>query len=816
MEQQPVTSNPQPGYTPDPIQEEEETLNLGDFFALCLSKWGWFAISIACFLALGAFYLMSTPKSYTRSASLIIKDNQSGSMSTVNDMMSTMGIFNSSPDVNNEMLAFQSPELFAEVIRKLDDNVIYNTRRFLRPVLLYGDSLPVKVNFIGLTDRQNGGLRVRILGKGQVELSKFKDTFGKKISADPMTVNLGDTVMTPIGKIAVNPGPNFNPEFDKSITVSHMSINSAIEYFKKKVSVSIVSDDATVIEISMNDVSVSRADDFIDTLIEAYNAKWIDDKDQLAALTSKFISDRLMVIEHELGNVDSDISKFKSEHLLPDVQAAAEIYMQRSDENLRRELEITTQISIADYLRDFASATLEKGGLMPANSGIESSGIERQISEYNTLQLERDGLLSNSSPSNPIIQDYDSRLRSMRTAIISSLNNLVVTLQTQLKTIKKADRSTNEAIASSPSQAKYLLSVERQQKVKEALYLFLLQKREENELSRSFTPFNTRIINLATGSNIPTSPKTLNILIICFFLGIIIPAVILFLNETFNTKLRSREDLKKMQTPFVGEIPHSDIKKYFSLGERFRRMTSRLTGHTYREDRVPSIVVKPQSLNIINEAFRMLRANLEFMTTGKEHKVIMVTSFNPGSGKSFVTINLAAAMAVKLKEGRVLAIDLDLRRATLSDIIPGSRQGITDYLAGTVNDYTKLIRESSCPGLDVLPVGKIPPNPTELLYSDRLTSLIESLREKYDYIFIDCPPAEIVADASIITKLSDMTLFVVRAGLLDKRDIPGIDDFYNSKRYKNLAVVLNGTYIHNSPYRRYGSYAANSDYYDKE
>lgn len=811
---EPYTNQTQP--IPSAQSEQDEDLfSFSDFLSLCVRKWGWFLFSICVCLCLGTVYLLHTPKSYTRSASLIIKDNQSGGQSAVNEMMSSMGLFNSSPDVNNEMLAFQSPELFAATILRLGDNVTYTTRSFIRPVLLYGDSLPVTVDFIGMPDTRSAGLRVELLGKGQIELSRFTNPQGKKIKADPVIANLGDTVSTPVGPVAVNPGPAYNPEFDKPITVKHMSIAAAIKSFSNKVKISIVDENATVIEIAMTDVSIPRADDFVNTLIDEYNRKWVEDKNQLAAVTSKFINDRLAVIESELGNVDNDISEFKSEHLMPDLQAASEMYMRRADENTKQQLLLTTQLSIAEYLRDFATESAEKGGLIPANSGLESTSVEKQIADYNALHLERDGLLSNSSLSNPIIQDYDSRLRSMRTAIVSSLNNLTVSLRKQIDVLRKADRSTNEAIASSPGQAKYLLSVERQQKVKEALYLFLLEKREENELSRSFNTYNTRILYLATGDTTPTSPNTRNVIIICFLLGIILPAACIFISESLDTRLRTREDLRKMITPFLGEIPHYDIKKYFSLGERMRRLKARFTGHIYREYKVPPMVVKSHSLNIINEAFRMLRTNLEFITGGKTHRIIMLTSFNPGSGKSFITLNLAAAMALKHKGAKVLAIDLDLRRATLSETLHCDDKGVTNYLSGNENDINSIIRHTEYPGLDIIPVGSIPPNPTELLNSDRLKTMLDTLREEYEYIFIDCPPAEIVADAAIVSKLSDLTLFVIRAGLLDKQSLITIDEFYNTRRYNNLAVVLNGTYIQNSPYRRYGSYAAANEYFSE-
>lgn len=444
---------------------------------------------------------------------------------------------------------------------------------------------------------------------------------------------------------------------------------------------------------------------------------------------------------------------------------------------------------------------------MPANSGIENRGIETQIQEYNTIQLERDKLASTTGENNPIMQDYDKSLRSMRSALVQSLVNQERTLQTQLNSLIRDDRATNRKIASSPTQAKYLLSVERQQKVKEALYLYLLQKREENELTLAFTPYNTRVITPPMGSNKPTAPISRNILLICFVVGIVLPALILFLDESMNSRLRNRSDLDGIKTPLLGEIPEASDNTMSLRMRSFRRRWREMMGKSSKIEEAPSLLVHEHGRSIVNEAFRMVRSNLEFMTRNGRNRVIMLTSFNPGSGKSFISLNLAAALALKDKSRKVLVIDLDLRRASVSRILADHSRGIADYLSEATDNCDQYIQATPCKGLYILPVGTIPPNPAELLYSDRLKNLIEKYRQEYDYVFFDCPPAEVVADASIITPLADMTIFIIRAGLLDRRMIPEIDRIYDSQRYKNFMLILNGTISSATPYRRYAYYS---------
>ena len=556
---------------------------------------------------------------------------------------------------------------------------------------------------------------------------------------------------------------------------------------------------STVVNLTFKDVCIQRAEDILNTVIAVYNENWIKDKNQIAVSTSAFISDRLGVIEQELGNVDENISSYKSEHLLPDVQAAASMYMAQSSATNEQILALNTQLSMARYIRNYLTNAASKNQLLPANSGIESPGIEQQIANYNTAQLRRNDLVANSSEKNPLVVDLDQSLENMRHAIVTSIDNHIATLNTQLQSLQQSERQTTARIAANPSQGKYLLSVERQQKVKESLYLFLLQKREENELSQAFTAYNTRIITPPSGSFTPTSPVKRNILMVAFALGIFIPVVVIFVRESFNTKLRGRKDLESLSLPFAGEVP-------LAQGDRKRKM----------DTAVSPVVIRQGSRDIVNEAFRVLRTNLEFIlnaTKGDNASVTVVTSFNPGSGKTFLTLNIAAAFA--LKGEKVLIIDGDLRRGSASACFGRHMKGLSDYLCRRENEADSLIREfPDYPGLYLLPSGIIPPNPTELLTVPRFGELIAQLRNRYDYIFIDCPPIDIVADTQIIEKQSDYTLFVVRAGLLERDMLPELQRYYDEKRFKNMALVLNGTEGGGSRYGyRYGyRYAYNYGY----
>lgn len=561
-------------------------------------------------------------------------------------------------------------------------------------------------------------------------------------------------------------------------------------------------EDATIINLSINDVSIRKAEDILNTLIEVYNENWIRDKNQIAVSTSQFISDRLGVIESELGHVDENISSYKSEHLLPDVQAASSLYMAQSAENNKELSTLNNQLSTAQYIRRELN-TKQLDQTLPANSGIVSANIETQISEYNNLVLDRNRLIANSSEKNPLVKNMASSLQSMQRTIIQSVDNLIVSLNTQIRSLRRQEEATTNRLASNPNQAKYLLSVERQQKVKEELYLYLLQKREENELSQAFTAYNTRLITAPRGSVFPTAPRKMNILLVAFAVGLLVPAVGIFMKENMNTKVRGRKDLENLSIPFIGEIPqYSGTKKKWW---EFK--------HRKRQD-MKTIVVNEGNRNIINEAFRVLRSNMDFMASKDSNQhVFVLTSFNPGSGKSFLAINIAMSFAIKKK--KILVIDGDLRHRTVSSYVDSPDKGLSNYLNNQVGNWKEIVVPyKGYTNLHILPIGTVPPNPTELLEDSKLSMLIEALRPEYDYIFIDCPPVDIVADVQIIEKWADRTIFVVRSGLLDRSMLSELENMYTGKRFKNLSMILNGTESTGGRYGyRYGYHYGYASYY---
>ena len=796
----------------------ENALTLRELGILYLSKWHWFVISVVVCGGLAYAYLLKTPTVYTRSASILIKEDAKGKSlsSDIATSFSDLGFVQTNTNIQNEMVNFKSPNLMYEVVRSLHLDVNYATDGRFHKEVLYGDKLPFSVEFTDLENPDHITFTATLSGdSARLSLSDFVLN-EEKLKTEPMEVQLGDTVQTPVGTLIFKRPvyPQESP-FVGKVYVSRGNPYHVADSYRDRLKVALEDEKATVIRLSFSDQNIQRAEEVLNTVIKVYNENWIKDKNQITYSTNEFINERLKVIQHELGDVDDKITEFKSANMIPDLAATASIDIQQATEQNKEIMALNNQLSIARSLRNYISGT--KNQLLPANAGLEDQSIMQLINRYNELQLQRNRLVENSSEENLLVQDLDRQLESLGTTVLTTLENYIAALNTQLRTSQSAKAQANSRIASNPVQAGKLLSNERQQKVKESLYLFLLQKREENELSQAFTSYNTRVIATPDHGNstLPTLPDRKRILLMALLVGLTLPMVFFFLRESMKTTVRSRKDLKNVATPFFGEIPQAYRKK--------QNFIARLLNRGKKEEEKPEVIVRAKSRNIINEAFRIVRTNLEFMSGLNAHEgahVVMSISANPGSGKTFITANLSSAMAIK--GHRTLAIDLDVRREALSMYVNKPKTGISDYLSGNVKDYRDIIlpREKTGLSIDVIPCGTVPPNPAELISSPLLAQLIVELRSQYDYIFLDCPPVGIVTDADIIAPLADTTLFIVRANIFERSMLPEVDSFYESHRYSNMGIILNGTesgglYGYKYGYKSgYGyEYGSKSNYY---
>lgn len=788
--------------------QQEESVQLMDLLYKCLSKWYWFVISAALCLALAVFYVLKTPPVYTRSAEIQIKTNSRGQSISTDAEISQLGLFNTNTNVYNEIKAFGAKSLMQEVVKRLNLDMNYITDGRFHDNVLYGRSLPFTAAIIDVPDQAVMSFDLDVKEDGAFTLSNFTLQNEPVEKGTKVSGAFADTLATPVGNIVVTPTVNYVAMDYPTVHVKRSSYRSATNRYSSELSVNLSDKMSQVIQLTLNDISIQRAEDILDMVVSVYNENWVADKNQIAVSTSMFINERLGVIEEELTNVDSDISNYKSQNLIPDVKAASSMYMSQSNAINEQIQGLNNELYMTRYIRESLTDDANKNKVLPANSGISSANIESQISDYNDKLLRRNDLVANSSESNPLVVELDNSLNSLRQAIISSVDNQELALSNQISSLTRTERQATARIAANPTQAKYLLSVERQQSVKEALYLYLLQKREENELSQAFTAYNTRIIDPPTGSMSPTAPRKSMIYLLALLLGLCIPLAALYLMEVLNTRVRGKKDIKDVVLPFAGEIPLTEE------GMKGNKRYLRALKMQKQVEPKREILVKTGSRDTINEAFRVLRTNIEFMMKNKDANVAAVTSFNPGSGKSFISMNLAVSLAIKGR--KVLVVDCDLRHASLSTYVDSPHKGISNYLSGQTDDIDSLIcAVSGYDNLFVLPVGVIPPNPTELVADERFKQIIAKLKGEYDYIFLDCPPIEIVADTQIIDQYADRTLFVIRAGLCERSMLSELNSLYEENKYNNLALILNGTEISKSGYfgNKYGYHYGHYGHY---
>lgn len=788
METNPVTQQ---------TEETTEEISIRDILISCASHWRWYVATVVVALAVAVLYIKKTQPVYKRDASIMVlerNDKPTVLNQLLNDYVD-FGFFADNTNVNNVIAAIKSPDVMSEVVDRLGLDVSYTTRGTFYDKTLYGKTLPVKVVFRDIPKDETASLHIRLKKDGSIKMSEFVKN-GKPQNSYDLTCHVGQTVNTPLGRLTIERQPHYPSAVadNDEIDVLKSDNASATGRFLGGLSVEIGDKKSTILDLSYNDVSGKRAEDILSAVIDIYNKVWMKNRNEVSAGATKFLDERLAIIERELDNVDNDISRYKSKNLLPDVEKAYSLSMERADKNSAILLDLNTKLSVAGYIRDYITNRANTNQLLPANMGLDDGKTDGLIDKYNALQLERNSLMANGGKNNPLVKDIDKALNQLRRSVISSINNMIVSLSTRIGHIQNDEQKTNTDISTNPTQAKELLAVERQQKVKEALYLFLLQKREENQLSQSFTADNTQIVKSPTGSNVPLKPKKGMIMLIALVIGLALPTGVIYLMETTNNKVRGRKDIEdNLTAPFVGEIP---------LVEEERKGLSALKP---AQEKAYGIVVEHGNHNLINEAFRIVRTNIEFLTPqGNGASVQMLTSYNSGSGKTFLAMNIATSLAIKDK--RVLVIDGDLRTAGLSRYIGNPKLGLSNYLGRHTDDIDSIIcHYETCTGLDIMPSGVVPPNPAELLASDRLPRLLAEMKKRYDYIFVDCPPIDAVADTSIISHYAERTLFVVRAGKLERAMLADLEKLYRSDRLNNLSVILNGTRNAGTPYAyRYG------------
>lgn len=744
--------------------KNDQGLNIVDLFMYLASQWKWFLLSILICGGIAWYNYARAPLVYFRSATVIIKDPSNKASTSGLDRFDN---FINKVNVANEILQFRSKKLMREVVQRVHADVSYQIKDGLRSNELYNES-PVLVSLPDALPEQSFSFTMTLKDAKTVTLSDFSG-----IEAKPSyEVALNDTVAIIEGMNVVVTATNYLRDswLNTPIRVQKLPVESMVNYYKNALGIQQEEEEASILTLALKDSSPARAEDVLNTLITVYNEEAIKEKNQVAVNTANFINERLIIIERELGNVESNLESFKQRNQIVDIASSAGMYMTESQKYNADAMELETQLRLANFIKDYLTDPSKETDLIPSNTGISDMNIENQISLYNAAKLKRDHLIDDSSVNNPVVQELNNSLRAMKQSIIRAVDNMIVSLNVKRNDAQNREMRAQDRVTAIPTKERQMLSIERQQKIKEALYLFLLNKREENALSQAMADNNARVIDGAEGSNAPISPNRNRILLLGLLVGIALPGAVCLAILFMDTRVHGRKDIEGVTSvPYLGEIP--------------------LDKEAMKDHRKKVMVVKEQGDDIVSEAFRILRTNMAFLSKkDKPAQVITFTSFNIGAGKTFIARNLSMSLVYMKK--RVVMVDLDIRKGTLSRHFGHYHVGVTNYLSDNTVKVDDIIQHQE--GFDLIPAGILAPNPAELLMDNRLDELMNELRTRYDYIIADNVPVGLIADATIANRIADLTIFVVRAGKLDRRQLPDIEKLYQEKKLKNMALVLNG------------------------
>ena len=531
----------------------------------------------------------------------------------------------------------------------------------------------------------------------------------------------------------------------------------------------------SVVKITLKTSNVKQGKDFLNKLIEVYDREDMNDQTAMANKTAQFIDDRLMTLTRELGDVESQVETYKQVQGLTDIKSESDLFIQQTGDFSQKRMEVETQLSIVTDLDDYLQKKENRYQLIPASSGIKSEGLNELIANYNKLILQRNRLSRIASGTNQAMMDLTNQIESMFNTVQSSVHNEKNNLKIAQRDLTSKNSENAARIRAIPRQEKEYTEIKRQQGVKEALFLFLLQKKEEKYLNMSLVEPIAKIIDEVHCDSDPVSPKKSMILLLAFIVGLIIPIIAIKIRDLLRYQIENKDELEEISiVPVLGEIPN--VKKGGNL------------------------IIQENSTDSFTELIRLIRTNLLFVLDSPEKKVINMVSSLSGEGKTFVTINLAMSLA--LLDKKVLIIGLDIRKPKLGAYLNiDDTTGITMFLSGHMNKEKLILPSGIHPNLSVITSGPIPPNPSELLLKPALDKLIAELREQFDYIVIDTAPILVVSDSFSLNRLADVNLYVVRAEFTPKKNIEDATNLYKHKKLNNLFFILNGTDMTKNSYR---------------
>ena len=780
-------------------QAEESSFNFRTIFALFILNWQWFLLSMFIAICGALLYLRYKSPVYQVSAKMLIKEeqpNRSNSRQMLANMQD-LGFMSNSTGIENEVEILKSRILALDAVNDLKLYTTYRSEGRIKRPLIY-KTQPINADLSPedleqLDNQREGAFTFRITRNGakyDVTSYETEQPFKGSFTNTPDTLSTPYGVLTFTTNIAEGVEPMVNGQ---TLIVTIASPKAVAARYARGLSVEPTSKLTSIAQLTINDLNPERAFDYLKQLAIVYNRQANADKNEIAYKTEEFINARLEKINNELGMTESELEEFKRSNKLTELRLDANQSINQSSEYAARLADANTQIMLLDYLREHVNDPANKYKIIPSNVGMSDNISASLISEYNRAVQDREKLLRSASESAPQVITLTNTLDNLTASIKTALMQARRTADIQRQSIESQYAHFSQRISSTPEQERILTQIGRQQEVKSGLYLMLLQKREENSISQAATADKGRLIDDPV-FNGKVSPKGSIIMLAALVLGFLIPLVILYLIQLLRYKIEGHDDVARLTTlPIVADVAVASNAVKTSAG----------------------IVVHENKNNQIDEIFRSMRTNIQFMMTG-DQKVILFTSSTSGEGKTFNAANLAVSFALLGK--KVILLGLDIRKPALGRLfsISDRERGITSLLTKDQvvwNDIqTQIVPSGVNNNLDLLLAGPIPPNPAELLARQNLTDIVNILREKYDYIILDTAPVGLVTDTLQIGKVADVTAFVCRADYTPKASFGLINSLMAEKKLPNVCVVLNGVDMSKKKYGYYYGYGKYGKY----
>lgn len=764
--------------------ENQEEINIQGMIEPFLRKWQWFVLSVVMVLFLTFIFLKIKSPIYKISSTILIKEAKSsggGKDDLAMGLLGELSVFGGmgSNSVENELEILKSKKLMRDVVLKNNLQTSVYVLKSLGKKEVYKDKSPIVVRII------NENLEEKYPEKPiQLNIKGDAVELVSKELSNSLKTQFGREIKLPAVTFVIDKNKNFRPEKDldyNHLEISLASIDSRVSKLQEEYSVNLADKKATVIALNINVENIEKGKDILNELVKSYNADAIEDKDITTKKTLEFIDERIKLISEELGQVENKKQDFKQKNKLSDIDTEVKLGLETNADARKKQLEVETQMNINKALLN-SVVHLNGNSLLPINTGVESAEINTGIDAYNRLVLEKNRLLENATDQHPAVAELNKQIQELKKNIINTLNKNKQSLEIANSEYATELAKIDGKISKVPYLEKIFRNIERTQQIKENLYLLLLQKREESAISLNISAPKARVVDVAYASEKPIAPKKIIYYIGALMLGLLVPFLIIYLRRLLNDKIITKQDLERLvKDNILVELP--SIPKNGSE------------------------LVGINDLSSMAEAFRILITNLKFKLPNRENgRVVLVTSTVKGEGKTFVSINTALTLAGG--KSRVVIIGADIRNPQLQRYERESRRlkGLTEYLHGDLDVQEIIHQFPDNTNMDIIYSGMIPPNPTDLLTNGRFDTLIEELRQDYQYIIIDSAPLLLVPDTLLIADTADATIYVSRSKHTKNDLIEFANKNIREHKIHNVGFILNDVNKHFFSYGHKYSY----------